>query len=242
MPQKARGLARRPYNGKRAVGNIHSVYDRLILLCKSERKETPTTTAAAADTDKAESPRNRPVRPGGLPAARATGGDAGGRPSGWRAPPAAAPNEATSCSACTSRHDATVRWDGSCRACSACRVDGAPPTIGSEKSRRFPPVLVYARRLPEVKKRFKKRAGKNDAPRPCGNSSRRSKRPSATGRVQWSLRRLAQVRRLVELVVERFEADAEFRGGLGLVARVTIERLVNRLHLQIAEVQRREGT
>ena len=53
------------------------------------------------------------------------------------------------------------------------------------------------------------------------------------------LRRLAHQRRLIELVVERFQADAEVFGSFRLVAGVAIERGVNRLHLQIAEIHRR---
>src|SRR5436190_17943825 len=48
------------------------------------------------------------------------------------------------------------------------------------------------------------------------------------------LRRLLQCR-LVQLVVERLEADAELFGGLGLVAAVAVERIVDGLHLQVAE-------
>ena len=54
-------------------------------------------------------------------------------------------------------------------------------------------------------------------------------------------RRLAQRARLIELVVERFHADAQFFGRLGLVAVVTPERLVNRLHLQLAQLERGRG-
>ena len=52
-----------------------------------------------------------------------------------------------------------------------------------------------------------------------------------------TLRAFAQPRRLclIELIVERFQADAEFVGGLGLVAGVTVERVLNRLHLDVLE-------
>src|SRR6187455_2556347 len=40
---------------------------------------------------------------------------------------------------------------------------------------------------------------------------------------------------LVEFVVERFQADAEFFGGFGFVAAVAIEGVVDGLHFQVAE-------
>ena len=63
----------------------------------------------------------------------------------------------------------------------------------------------------------------------------------ATGNGISVLRRLAQRFGLVELVVERLDADAELFGGLGLVAVVAVERLADRLHLPIAEVERLGG-
>ena len=226
MPQEARGLAKRRYRGKRAVGNIHSVYDRMILLCESERNSTPTTTAAAADTDKAESPRNRPVRPGGLPVARATGDDAGGRPSDWRAP-RWRPRTRQPCAPRV--RPGMTQWSDGTDHVGRAPLPGFRGAAGRRSAPRnrvaVLPVLVYARRFCEVKKRFKKRAKKNDAP-PPGRQFERQKQESFGNRQsrQWSLRRLAQLRRLVELVVERLQADAEFRGGLGLVARVAVKR------------------
>src|SRR3954451_8804000 len=45
-------------------------------------------------------------------------------------------------------------------------------------------------------------------------------------------------RRLVELVIQRLEADSELFGGVGLVAAVTIERVVDGLHFEVAEGDR----
>ena len=44
-----------------------------------------------------------------------------------------------------------------------------------------------------------------------------------------------EVLALVEFVVERFQADAEFFGGLGFVAAVAFQRLVDGLHFQVAQ-------
>ena len=43
---------------------------------------------------------------------------------------------------------------------------------------------------------------------------------------------------LIELVVERLEADAELLGGVGLVAGVAVEGVVDGLHFQVAERNR----
>ena len=61
----------------------------------------------------------------------------------------------------------------------------------------------------------------------------RPRRPCPT------LRRLFQQGGLVQLVVERLEADAELVGGFGLVAAVAVEGVVDGLHLQLAERDRR---
>jgi hypothetical protein len=50
--------------------------------------------------------------------------------------------------------------------------------------------------------------------------------------------RLFQFACCVQLVVQRFQADPEFVGRLGFVAVIAFERLVDRLHLQVAKRDR----
>jgi hypothetical protein len=140
--------------------------------------------AAAVDTDKAGSPGNRPVRPEGLPAAAAAIVVASERPDGCWAPLTADRIGATTCCACRPTRFAMVQWVGSSGVGSAAWADDARPNHSALKnSHRLSPVLVYARRFPDVKKRFKKSARNSDAIFLSRDAGGKRNKASAIGRV-----------------------------------------------------------